>query len=113
MNKLSTKITAVFIAAALAAAPAFYADPTAALSTVLAAEASPAARTRVKYVVKADQLNVRCGPDTSYAVIGTLARRQKINVISISSGWARFKFQGCTAYVSTQYLSKPKKHNSR
>ncbi len=112
MNKLTSKITAVFISAALAVIPVSYAELTAGPDTAMAAEVSAAGRSWKKYVVKADQLNVRCGPAISYAVIGSLARSQKINVISISGGWAKIKFQGCTAYVSAQYLSKPKKHNA-
>lgn len=113
MNKRFSTITAVMITAAMAAAPASYAYTAAGLMSVQAAEAAPSSLPAAKYTVKADQLNVRCGPDTSYTVIGTLTRNMKINVISVNNGWAKFKFEGCTAYVSAQYLSKPKKHRSK
>lgn len=109
MKKTIFTIKAMAAAAAIVITPISYAYSGQSPDTVLAADdGSQESLSTVKYRVKADMLNVRCGPDTSYPVIGTLAKKQTIQVRTISSGWAEFKFQGCTAYVSTRYLSKKK-----
>ncbi len=38
-------------------------------------------------------------------MIGTLSKGSKVEVISTSNGWSKIKYDGQTAYVSSQYLS--------
>ena len=78
---------------------------------IVTAQAKTAAMPRTKsYVVASDILNVRCGPGTDYAVIGSLTRGLRVKVISISgekgNRWAKIRFEGVRAYVSAQYLTK-------
>ena len=53
-----------------------------------------------------ENLNVRSGAGTKYKKIGLLKKGQKINITSISNNWAKFTYNGKTAYVSAKYLSK-------
>ncbi|PLT30039.1 SH3 domain-containing protein [Peribacillus deserti] len=58
------------------------------------------------YRVKATSLNVRTGPSTKYASIGSLKNGAVINVIrKESNGWYRINFNGKTGYVSGQYVT--------
>ena len=115
MNKQILTLTAALAAAALAAAPVSCLDSS---IKAQAAEnqraqvyaAGQSVKTYRKYRVKADIINVRCGPDTSYPVIGTLTRGQKIKALSVHDGWAQVRFAGVTAWVSTRYLSPAKTH---
>lgn len=51
-------------------------------------------------------LNVRKGPGTKYSKIGTLAKGQSVEVISISNGWAKISYNKGTAYVGANYIKK-------
>lgn len=52
-------------------------------------------------------LNVRSGPGTSYAKVGTVYKGEVVIVLSSASGWSRILYNGTkTGYVSTQYLSQ-------
>lgn len=55
-------------------------------------------------VTSSSRLNVRKSPSTSAAVLGTFSSGQ-IEVISISKGWAKVKYNGKTGYVSEKYIS--------
>lgn len=51
-------------------------------------------------------LNVRSGAGTSYGKIGSLAKGEKVLVLSESAGWSRILYHGTrTGYVSSAYLS--------
>lgn len=51
-------------------------------------------------------LNVRSGAGTSYSRIGSLAKGERVIVLSNANGWSRVLFHGTrTGYVSSQYLS--------
>ena len=51
------------------------------------------------------RLNLRTGPGTSYARLGSLADGEEVVILSSSGGWARILYRGSkTAYVSEQYL---------
>lgn len=63
------------------------------------------ASTKTMYVT-ANSLNVRKGPGTNYAIVGSLKNGKEAAVISISNGWAKINFNSGIAYVSEQYLSK-------
>lgn len=53
-------------------------------------------------------LNVRSGPGTDTAKLGSLTRNAAVVVIGESGSWYKIKFNGKTAYVSKQYISKTK-----
>lgn len=57
-----------------------------------------------KYKVTGNDVNIRTGPGTSYAVVGTLYKGDIINVKSIDNGWAKFKYNGQWRYVSSTYI---------
>ena len=59
-----------------------------------------------KYIVTANVLNIRSGPGTGYAVVGSLFKNDIVKVKSISEGWAKFKYDGQWRYVSATYLKK-------
>lgn len=51
-------------------------------------------------------LNVRSGPGTSYAVVGSLGKGETVIVLSTSGGWSRILYHGTkTGYASAQYLA--------
>lgn len=55
----------------------------------------------------ANSLNVRKGPGTSYATVGSLPHGSKITVLSTeANGWHKISFQGGSAYVSGKYVQK-------
>ena len=50
-------------------------------------------------------LNVRSGDSTSYNIIGTLAKGEKIEIVEQSpSGWYKIKYNGSYGYVSNSYV---------
>lgn len=57
-----------------------------------------------KYKVTGDDVRIRTGPGTSYAVVDHLYKGDIINVKSIDNGWAKFKYNGQWRYVSATYL---------
>ncbi|MBM7690741.1 uncharacterized protein YvpB [Peribacillus deserti] len=58
------------------------------------------------YRVNATSLNVRTGPGTNYARIGSLKNGAVIQVIKKeSNGWYRINFNGKTGYVSGEYVT--------
>lgn len=60
--------------------------------------------TSVYQVTPAIGLNIRSGPGTGYAKLGAFTCGTKINVSSISNGWATIQYSGRTAYVCAQYI---------
>lgn len=56
------------------------------------------------YAVKATALNVRSGPGTSYARIGSLANGAEVRVTGFRGGWGQITYDGKTGYVSMDYL---------
>jgi len=50
-------------------------------------------------------LNVRSGPGTSYAVIGSLKHNEKVNVSDENSGWYKLTYNGKAGYVSKAYVT--------
>lgn len=68
---------------------------------------NPTPETTKTMICSATTLNVRSGPSTSDNLIGTLKKGDKVYVIEqLSNGWSKIKFEGKTAYVSSQYLAK-------
>jgi uncharacterized protein YgiM (DUF1202 family) len=50
-------------------------------------------------------VNVRSGPSTSYAIIGSAPKGAKYAVLGQSGSWYKINFNGQTGYISTSYLS--------
>ena len=63
--------------------------------------------TIIKYV-NTNNLNVRSEASTSSSILGKLDKNDKVEVISETSSWSKIKYNGRTAYVSSQYLSDKK-----
>lgn len=63
--------------------------------------AAPA--TVIRYTT--DELNLRTGPGTGYAIILAMPAGSKVEMLSASGGWAKVTYQGTTGYASTAYLT--------
>jgi len=71
----------------------------------LALVALPAsADTYMVYRVTADSLNVRQGPTTSSAVVGSVQKHERLVGLRPRSGWAMIMHKGVMGYVSIAYL---------
>ncbi|MCM1517043.1 MAG: SH3 domain-containing protein [Pseudoflavonifractor sp.] len=57
------------------------------------------------HVTSSSRLNVRKSASTSASVLGTFNSGQEIEVLSVSNGWAKVKFNGKTGYVSEKYIT--------
>ncbi|MGG0454041.1 SH3 domain-containing protein [Priestia megaterium] len=55
------------------------------------------------YTVTASTLNVRSGAGTSYALIGSVTKGQKLSVVK-SGDWYKINYNGRTGYVSRDYV---------
>lgn len=65
-------------------------------------------------VTSSSRLNVRKSASTSAMVLGTFNSGQEIEVLSVSNGWAKVKFNGKTGYVSEKYITPlPKKETPK
>lgn len=62
------------------------------------------------YYVTDNNVRVRTGPGTDYDVLANLAKGTKLDVISISGGWAYVTLYSGSdpGYVSSKYISKNK-----
>jgi uncharacterized protein YraI len=56
------------------------------------------------YIVTATTLNVRSGPGTSSAKIGSLTNNALVMVTAVTNGWAQIEYHGGIAYVSAADL---------
>jgi N-acetylmuramoyl-L-alanine amidase len=56
--------------------------------------------------ITASDVNVRSGPGTGYSVLGTVQKGQNISITTEQSGWSNFLYNGKSAWVSSQYVSK-------
>lgn len=56
------------------------------------------------YIVTADSLNVREGIGTSYPVLGTLSKGDKVEVLAFNENWGRIDFGGREGWISASYL---------
>ena len=50
-------------------------------------------------------VNVRSGPGTTYAVLGSAPKGAKYTVTGQSGSWYKINFNGKTGYISSVYLS--------
>ncbi|PEK99730.1 hypothetical protein CN601_22945 [Bacillus sp. AFS017336] len=51
-------------------------------------------------------VNIRSGAGTSYQILGSVNKNQKLDVISSVSGWYKVKVNGLTGYISASYVAK-------
>lgn len=51
-------------------------------------------------------VNIRSGPGTSNDIIGGLYKGGTITAIDSSNGWTKVRFNGVTAYIASDYLTK-------
>lgn len=58
------------------------------------------------YLCTAKQLNVRAAPSTNSKVLGTISRGTSVMVYGFEGEFARIKWNGQTAYVSKNYITK-------
>ena len=77
----------------------------------LSSSAPQSSGKKTKYV-NASSLNFRSGPSTNYSVIGKLLSGEQVEVISISNGWTKIRYNGQTGYVSSKYLSNTVSNSS-
>lgn len=56
------------------------------------------------YIVTADSLNVRSGAGTSFSILGTLSKDDKIEVIKFNENWGKISFAGREGWISISYL---------
>ncbi|PLR90802.1 SH3 domain-containing protein [Bacillus sp. T33-2] len=68
--------------------------------------AGPSPTTSSTYTVTATVLNVRSGPGTNHARIGSLRQGSSLQVVQrLNNGWYEISFNGKRAYVSGQYVT--------
>lgn len=56
------------------------------------------------YIVTADSLNVRTGAGTSFSILGTLSKGDKVEVLKFNENWGRIDFGGKEGWISISYL---------
>ena len=66
----------------------------------------PGDKNTTVYVVTTSSLNVRKGPSTTYDILGTFGSGDRINVYSITDGWAKISYNNGIAYVSAKYITE-------
>ncbi len=54
--------------------------------------------------VTGSAVNVRSGPGTGYAVLGSVNKGQSFSVTGVSGGWYKISYNGATAYISGEYM---------
>lgn len=66
------------------------------------------------YYVTGNNVRVRSGPGTDYDILSHLNRGAKIDVLSMSGGWARMTLWSGSdeGYISTRYISRNKPSNN-
>ena len=65
---------------------------------------TPAVYPATRFVT--DTINVRDNPGTDSAIIGSLTKRDSIQVQSVNGKWAQIQYNGTVAYVAAEYLSE-------
>ncbi|MGM9949302.1 MAG: N-acetylmuramoyl-L-alanine amidase [Lysinibacillus sp.] len=69
-----------------------------------ATPAPPAATVKTIGVATVNSLNIRAQATANSAVIGSINRGTKVDVLSISGGWVKVSYNGKTGYISKTYL---------
>ena len=57
-----------------------------------------------KYAVTTENLNFRKGPSTSHAIITTIKKNTKVEIISVDGSWAKIKYNNTVGYSNKNYL---------
>lgn len=65
------------------------------------------------YVVNANGVNYRTQPSTKGKSQGIIPKGTKLTDVTMANGWAKIKYKTKTYYVSSKYLSKQIKDNSK
>lgn len=65
-----------------------------------------AAQPSGEYTVNVSSLRVRTGPSTSHGVLGSLSKGQAVQVTGEVQDWYKISYDGQTAYISKDYVSK-------
>ena len=65
------------------------------------------------YVVNANGVNYRTQPSTKGKSQGIIPKGTKLTDVTIQNGWAKIKYKTKTYYVSSKYLKKQVKDNSK
>ncbi len=68
--------------------------------------AAPGGIAVIKLNSSSSRLNVRKGPSTSTAIVGTLKHNTQVEVLEASGDWSRIRSGSLTGYVMTSYLSQ-------
>ena len=57
--------------------------------------------------VTGNRVNMRNGPSTSYGVVGSLVRNERVEVLRIENGWAKLRDpNGSVGWMSAKFLKK-------
>lgn len=57
-------------------------------------------------VIGSSSVSVRAGAGKNYAIRGKISLGEKINVLSMEDGWARFSYKNADAYIEVKYLKE-------
>lgn len=71
---------------------------------------TPTAPVEQKTYQTTENLNMRSGAGTGFAVILTIPKEKSVELISESNGWAKVTYEGKTGFVSKTYLSEVKEN---
>ncbi|MEE6450058.1 SH3 domain-containing protein [Gottfriedia acidiceleris] len=63
------------------------------------------------YISTGNGVRIRSGAGTSYQILGSVNKNQRLDVISLSNGWYKVKYKGTTGYISASYVGKEKVSN--
>lgn len=76
---------------------------------------APSFTTVNETVYATDSVNVRSSYSTNSSIIGSLNKGQSVTRIGKSSSWSKVKYNGQTAYISSDYLTtkKPEESNNK
>ena len=69
------------------------------------APSTPQEADRITGTVSASTLNVRSGPGSSHAKIGSLSSGAQVEILEQLDGWCRIEWNGKTGYISSQYVT--------
>ncbi|PGL73269.1 C40 family peptidase [Bacillus sp. AFS055030] len=64
------------------------------------------------YISTGNGVRIRSGASTSYQILGSVNKNQRLDVISVSNGWYKIKFNGSTGYISASYVGKVTESNN-
>lgn len=98
-------LAAALLTLAGVAAPTWAGEPAAPIAAHAASAGVVPVATTQTLVVTASALNVRSGPSTAYARIGTVYSGQSFAVTGTSDGWHRIGWNGREAWVSGNWVT--------